>query len=201
MVEMSVFGVGYTGNGKYKAVDEHGKITKPRSYWGNMLKRCYSEKHRAKNITYEECYVNEQWHNFQRFAEWFDNNYYEIPGEKMCLDKDILIKGNKEYGPETCCFVPERINQIFIKRQNDRGDCPIGVRKRKNKKYEARCNVYENGKAKSIYLGLYDSVEEAFSIYKQFKEQYIKQVAEEYKNRIPEKLYNALYAYVVEIND
>ena len=38
-------------------------------------------------------------------------------------------------------------------------------------------------------------------MYKQFKENYIKQVADEYKDLIPEKLYNAMYEYEVEIED
>jgi hypothetical protein len=28
----------------------------------------------------------------------------------MCLDKDILIKGNKEYAPDKCVFVTYLIN-------------------------------------------------------------------------------------------
>ena len=53
----------------------------------------------------------------------------------MCLDKDILYKGNKEYAPDKCIFVPERINKLFLKNDADRGDLPIGVTYHKNKKY------------------------------------------------------------------
>lgn len=53
------------------------------------------------------------------------------------------------------------------------------------------------------YLGRFplDQVEEAFLTYKRFKENYIKQVADEYKNLIPDKVYQALYNYKVEITD
>ena len=51
------------------------------------------------------------------------------------------------------------------------------------------------------YLGLYDTPEKAFEVYKQFKEKYIKRVADHYKDQIPEKLYQALYNYKVDIND
>ena len=47
------------------------------------------------NKNYLDVTVCEEWHNFQNFAKWFYENYYEISGEKMRLDKDILIKGNK----------------------------------------------------------------------------------------------------------
>lgn len=30
------------------------------------------------------------------------------------LDKDILLKGNKVYSPETCAFVPAKINSLLI---------------------------------------------------------------------------------------
>ena len=45
----------------------------------------------------------------------------------MAIDKDILYKGNKIYCPEKCIFVPFSINSLFTKRQNRRGDYPIGV--------------------------------------------------------------------------
>ena len=51
------------------------------------------------------------------------------------------------------------------------------------------------------YLGTFDDVETAFDTYKQFKELTIKQVADEYKNKIPQRLYDALYNYKVEITD
>ena len=42
---------------------------------------------------------------------------------------------------------------------------------------------------------------QAFYTYKIYKENYIKQVADEYKDLIPKELYDALYRYEVEIND
>lgn len=36
---------------------------------------------------------------------------------------------------------------------------------------------------------------------KKEKEKYIKEVADQYKNKIPDKLYKALYSYEVDIND
>ena len=62
-----------------------------------------------------DCSVYEGWHNFQNFAKWYEDNYYEIEEEQMHLDKDILVKGNKVYSPDTCVFVPETINGLFVK--------------------------------------------------------------------------------------
>lgn len=200
--ERRVFGVGYIGEGKYKTT-ENGKNTRIYSTWHDMLRRCYSEKVHERNPTYINCEVCEEWHDFQAFAEWYEKNYYEIEGEIMHLDKDILHKGNKIYSKETCIFVPEKINILFVKNNKNRGDCPIGISLFKNGKYRVRCNLInpETGKSKNEHLGVYSTQEKAFEIYKYYKEKNIKQVADYYKSQIPVKLYNALYEYVVEIND
>ena len=167
-----------------------------------MLQRCYDEKHRYKNPTYIGCEVCNEWLNYQHFNEWIEDNYYEVEGERMELDKDILNKGNKIYSPETCIFIPERINTLFTKRDNDRGDCPIGVSDLPSGNYQAYCN---NGYGKQVYLGVYSTKEEAFRVYKEYKEKLIKDTIDSYEGKIPEphysKLKTAMYNYKVEITD
>ena len=58
-----------------------------------------------------------------------------------------------------------------------------------------------NGKKHRHHIGNYHTEEEAFCAYKKFKEEYIKCVANEYKDLIPNKLYKAMMEYEVEIND
>ena len=201
--EPRVYGVGYVGEGEYKC-RENGKDTKVYRTWYDMLRRCYDEKNLKRNPTYIDSEVCDKWLNFQNFAKWFYENYYEIEGQKMCLDKDILNKGNKIYSPDTCVFVPHNINMLFVKCDKDRGNYPIGVHYHKaSGKFQAQCNVYDfkENKSKNKYLGLYNTVEQAFEVYKRFKEKYIKEVADHYKDQIPDKLYQALYNYEVEITD
>ena len=120
------------------------------SYWHSMIRRCYSKKDQLKNPTYSICTVCKEWQCYENFKKWFDENYYEIPNERMCLDKDVLIKNNKEYSPQNCAFVPTEINGLFTKRQNDRGNYPIGVTYHKRKSvYVARCSI-GNGKRKHL---------------------------------------------------
>ena len=195
--EPRYFGVGYLGEGKY-TVSENGKLKKEFKIWYDMIKRCYDPKYQEEHSTYKGCKVEDYLLNFQYMAEWINENYYEVSGEKMCLDKDILYKGNKVYSRETCIFVPERINLLFVKSNKSRGDSPIGTYPLPSGNYRAMCS---NGYGKNIPLGVYSTPEEAFRRYKQCKENYIKQVADEYKGRIPDKLYNALYNYEVEIDD
>ena len=184
----SVFNIGFIGIGKY-SYKEHFKIYVT---WQSMLRRCYDAKYHLRQPTYKNCSVDEKWHNFQVFAEWYVNNYIN----DYHLDKDILFKGNKVYGPNTCCFVPQEINALFIKHQNARGKYPIGVIKKGNK-YEARVN--KNGYRES--QGLFDTSEEAFEAYKIAKEEYIKEVADSWREQITEQTYQAMYAYEVEITD
>ena len=203
--------VGFIGQGKYKT-KEKGKDTRCFKIWQSMIERCYSEKFQEKNPSYKKCIVCEKWHNFQNFADWFYENVYDCNNEKLQLDKDILVKGNKIYSPETCILVPQRINTLFIKCDKSRGKYPIGVTQyssiKNNNKYEyliVQCSIFkdETGKRKLKKLGYFPLSEpfHAFYVYKQFKENYIKQIADEYKDLIPTKLYEAMYRYEVEIND
>lgn len=198
LYDKSQCGVGFLGEGKYTVKDNKNNQTLQYKYWFCMLYRCYNDICLKKEPQYKDCTVCEEWLCYQNFAEWFDKNYYKCI-EELELDKDILHKGNKIYSPENCVFVPSRINKLLIKRQNYRGDYPIGVTFHENiNKYRARCCTLTGRKS----LGCYDTPHEAFSKgYKPFKEKYIKQVANEYKNIIPTKLYNALCNYEVEITD
>ena len=199
--EHSVYGIGCMGEGEYK-VSENGKNTRVYHTWHSMLERCYSEKYQEKYPTYNGCTVCEEWLNFQNFAKWYDENSYEVNNEKMNLDKDILVKHNKIYSPDTCIFVPQAINKLFVKCDRSRGDSVIGTSLYKGK-YQVKCQVFnpETGKSKNEYLGYYDTQEKAFEVYKYYKEKNIKEVADYYKDEIPDKLYNALYSYKVEITD
>lgn len=181
--------VGYVGMGKHK-VSLENKVTKKYKIWNAMLGRCYLDK----KVTYKDCSVILEWHNFQNFGDWYDKNYIE----SFELDKDILIKGNKVYSPKTCCFVPREINVLFTKRQNKRGNYPIGVHfHKKIKKYIALVNKNFNQK----HIGSYNTPEEAFEAYKTAKELYIKEIAEKWKDKISNKVYKALINYNVEITD
>lgn len=189
---ISVYGIGYFGIGDYSSRDGDLK-TRVYNVWKNMLERCYDLKSQEKHPTYKECSVAEEWYNFQVFAEWFDERYIE----DFELDKDLLVKGNKIYSSETCCFVPSEINCLLLKTKTIRGEYPIGVSKL-GKLFKAST---KSGNKKSIYIGLFKTPQEAFQAYKIEKEKYIKEVANKYREQIPEKVYLNLINYQVEITD
>ena len=194
--------IGYIGVGTFIPSQN------PKMYnsWANMFDRCYNQKFTSTHKTYKKCIVDERFHCFQDFGLWFKENYYEVDDEIMCLDKDILIKGNKIYGPDTCIFIPDFINKLFPKSENSRGDLPVGVSYvsyESTKCYAASCSVFDEDskQRKKIHLGTFNTINDAFLAYKSYKEIYIKTIADNYKQKIPEKVYNALYNYEVNIND
>lgn len=162
--------------------------------WHSMVARCYSKSYHKYKPTYKDCTVCHEWLTFSNFKRWFDKNYVE----GYHLDKDILVKGNKIYSPETCCFVPSEINTILLSCKKSRGRYPIGVTLYKGR-YRARIN--KNGKLQDI--GFYTTKDEAFYAYKNEKENYIKSIAEKYfkEGKIARKVYQALLNYNISIKD
>ena len=196
--DKSIFNVGYIGEGEFSSSNFEKGINKDNSksyeIWYGMMKRCYDKNgKRYKGYGGKGVIVCEGWHNFQNFAKWYEENYYEVKGERMDLDKDILVKGNKIYSPKTCIFVPRRINTLFVRNDEKRGSLPIGVCSYKDK--------YRVVPIKDKFLGTFDTPEEAFHAYKIAKEKYIKEIADEYKDRIPKSLYNAMCSWEIEITD
>jgi hypothetical protein len=101
----SVYGVGYIGDGPYASY-LNGKVTKVYCIWHTILQRCYCFMYQENSPTYKDCTVIEEWHNFQNFAKWFEENYIE----GYQIDKDVKVEGNKVYGPDTCMFVTPQKN-------------------------------------------------------------------------------------------
>lgn len=101
------FGVGYGTKGRYPITNLNGKPNKCYNIWSGMLSRCYNTKHPAyHNYGGRGVQVCSEWHSYQNFARWADNNGYF---EGAHLDKDILGNGLL-YSPKTCKFVTRQEN-------------------------------------------------------------------------------------------
>lgn len=185
-------------------ISENGKPTKEYLTWYHMLRRCLNTKIKENKPTYKDAICCDEWMHFENFYEWIhsQDNFDKWKNLKWsAIDKDILIKGNKIYSPETCCLVPVSVNNLFVKHDALRGNYPIGVTITKYKKYEAKCtNPLKN---KAVTIGCYDTIDEAFKAYKEYKENLIKEIADiEYnKGTITKECRDAMYSYKVEIND
>lgn len=190
-----VYGIACVGQGRYSAKTDY------RAYkiWSDMVCRCYNKKKAKDRPTYKDVEVCKEWLDFQNFAKWcYEQKGFtstDNSGKVFAIDKDILVKGNKIYSPETCCFVPREINNLLLSRQNHRGEQALGVHKAYNSlKYTSAVSVGDRGK----YLGSFDTEFEAFQAYKDAKESYIKELAEKWKGKIDDKVYQSLINYEVK---
>lgn len=122
--------------------------------WSSMLERAYSMKWKHKYPWYEDCTVCEEWLTFSNFRLWMEKQ----PWKGNHLDKDLLVMGNKEYSPETCVFIDQRVNKFFTEKLSvDRG-LPIGVTLHNTTgRFIARCH---NTPVRE-YLGVFDTPQEA----------------------------------------
>lgn len=190
----SFYGRGFIGSGRYDYIHD-----KEAYYlWTRLLARAYNINYHDKFPTYKDVEVCKEWYNFQNFAEWcYSQKFFNTKddnGRAYQLDKDILVKGNKVYSPETCCFVPSEVNNLLLSSRANRGEYPLGVSRVRN---IDKFGAYVRGR----YSGTFNTPEEAFSKYKESKEKHIKTVAEKWKDLIDYRAYDALMNYKVEITD
>jgi len=69
--------------------------------WKGMISRCYDPSVRKRQPSYDGCTVCDEWKIFSNFKNWMEKQDWK--GREV--DKDILVKGNKVYSPETCLMV------------------------------------------------------------------------------------------------
>lgn len=197
-----IHGVGYIGVGKYLTHNGRTKsggycCTRAYSTWRGMLDRCYGTMSLEKtNKCYTGVTVCEEWHNFQNFAEWYTLQK-PITTEKLLLDKDLKIPGNKVYCPDACTFVPSRINSLFTGWISNR-DLPRGVVHQHNGKFQAKMGdkCSPDSRKRTISLGVYSTKEEAFEAYVFHKNKLVKEVADCYRDLLDPLVYSNLISGV-----
>ena len=194
-VRKKVYGVGV--NDWPTPIVFNRKIVPEYDLWRGVLYRCFNVNLKERQPSYADVTCDESWLLMSKFiSDVRQLPFYEecISGD-YCLDKDILVGGNKHYSIETCCFVPREINLMFVGRKSRNYELPCGViLHKKSGKYAAQLST--NGVSK--HLGLFDSVSEAHFKFKIEKEAYIHSMADHYRGRIDERVYLAMKNYMVE---
>lgn len=190
-----VRGQGVYEKGTYKvAID--GRMTKEYRLWDGVLGRCQPSRQLVIcRKSYIGCSVHPDFIKFQDFAAWCQNQI-GFGNDGWALDKDILVPGNKVYGPDTCVFVPAQINTMLTYKQNHIGadDYPVGVCLYRNGKFMAAIRV--DGKTKT--LGYFETPEAAHDVYKIAKLKAIHHKADIYKDVIDPRVYTALKAHRID---
>ena len=162
----NVWNRGFLGIGKYNSVNS--KINGKDLYdtWNKMFDRCY----RGSDLTYKNVDVCEEWYSFQNFMKFVDETFPKhITTEQFILEKDIMQQGveNKIYSPETCLWIPKRINSYIQNKRSGTKNEFKGINKDGNQ-WVASSTLFENGGVKYA-IGYFYSIEEAISAYKEFK--------------------------------
>lgn len=125
------------------------------SAWRGMQSRCKSP-YQEKYPSYRGTNCVEDWKTFSKFHEWAVRNF----SPDLELDKDILLSGNKTYGPDTCAFVPKHINYLLNSFKNGvSGNLPMGVTRTANKLNKFRAAISSSGSR--INIGVYQTKEAA----------------------------------------
>ena len=163
----SVYGVGCLGVGNGKS-SFNNNDSKPYKIWHSMIQRCYNEKHQqsSKNLKYKNVKVCEEWHNYQNFLKFYEENNPKIDGIKFHIDKDLLQQklDEKIYSPYTCIFLPEKINLFLSNKQSKNKSGYIGVHWCNTyKKWVSKTNDFVSGK--SISIGKFTDINEASLAY------------------------------------
>lgn len=183
--------------------DEVGRSKLPEySRWKSLLERCYNDKYHVNKPTYKDCTVSDNFKQFPYFKDWCNAqigfNSKDDKGKPFHLDKDILVKGSRQYNENVCVFVPHDINTLLSQSSHSREELPLGVSHSCTKgNYVACLNKYGN----NIQLGTFNTAEEAFQAYKQAKEHHVKEVANKWKGQIDMRVYETLMDWSININD
>lgn len=153
------------------------------SVWLDLMTRCTDADYKLKQTGYKDVSVCTEWLSFMNFRQWVLQQNYS--GNH--LDKDLLVVGNKLYSPNTCLFIPQKINN-FIVGDNGRGDFMTGVVWHKRvKKFMASCRNPINGGR--CHIGYFTDEIEAHLAWKAKKHEYACMLAE---TVVDDRIKNAL---------
>lgn len=151
----------------------------------NMTQRARKDgSYQGVNSSYEGVSVSEEFKDPQKFCDWAVQQ--RGWGLGFCLDKDLLIDGNREYCAEACSLLPQVINYAIIRQKK----CFV-------KGGDGLFAVTQKVDGRTIKLGKYVTEDDARSAYCKYREKYIRKLAEEYKEFISERAYKALLEFRV----
>lgn len=144
--------------------------------WKNMLYRCYGKG--SGNPSYADCTVAKEWLLFSAFRSWMMSQSHE----GACLDKDILVPGNRVYGPEFCAFVSIKLNNYLVRPRKRKRK--LGVSRNKNGWWYSKCKLWDG----TNYSSSHKTESEANADYIRVKTGEIEKIIDEVDDRLGDGL-------------
>lgn len=154
----------------------NGKVTLCPFYrkWITIISRAYSEKSAVYRPPLVGNSIHSDWKYFSAFKLWMESKVWF----GLEIDKDIIVKGNKEYGPTTCCFVPKYINMLISPNNKNSTGLPLGAVASAG--CVGRYNATSQG-GKSQYLGSFGDPMEAHRVWCLAKAKHIEDTVERWR--------------------
>lgn len=146
-----------------------------------MLNRCLNPRYSG-----ERCTVCEEWKRLSAFKEWFNKHY--VDGWE--LDRRLLKDGNREYGPDTCVFLPRSVENLLETGGHRRGGLPLGVSRLPRGEGRFRAMIKIDGEVR--HLGCFDDIESARRAYMGEK---MRVMALRYMDRLETRAFDAMYGW------
>lgn len=180
---------------------EDNRLAARRRYWTRrsdntfdaIRQKYFSMKTRVKNGNASIC---DEWNtNYESFKNWCIKEFESMgidPSDSATvswynLDKDASGKGI--YSPETCIFIPHKLNTVL-------NTLPYsGIEQRGGGKFFVRCY---NGSNQRVTLGTFDTYDEAVRASSMFSNNMISNMVQEmfYNNVINYRAYLIVRQYV-----
>ncbi len=155
--------------------------------WRDMLNRA-GLKWQTAHPSYAGTDVCKDWIYLSKFKMWLESHEFET-FDGLDLDKDILVKGNSIYSPETCALVPQWLNKLLVGCERSE-DSYLGVYyKKKNKlcinelskPYYAQIHSIDS--TNQIWLGAYTTPQEAHKVWQLEKQNRLKWLLKNFAQR------------------
>lgn len=155
--------------------------------YNNMIQRCYDEKWQEENT---KAYANEtvckEWleDKYNTYFPFLEKEFYVVDDFQMDIDHNIIDYFNHEYNENTVLIVPHYINVLW--ESLEVGKTHITYNKKLNK-YIVK--VMDDSE---LITEECDTYNEALETFCNIKQAIIYAEAEDLKDRVPAKVYNAM---------
>lgn len=156
--------------------------------WRSMLARAHSEHYKSRHKSYLGVSVCDEWLTFSNFKSWMEKQDWE----GKALDKDLLVRGNKKYSPDTCIFLTSRINSFICESHSKRGKFKLGVSQdNRTKRFIARSR--SGSGSSQEHIGSFLTEEEAHAAWLSRKRELAMELAEAEENHVVAKALRERY--------